>query len=331
MHTIDTNKYNLRTDLIIEKENFDSAEKETIKQKNTTITKLKTSNYNYVTISFEDITDKNNFKEVETICINELKQIINKYKIKKEEPILIIGLGNSKSTPDSLGPKVINNILVTSHLYRIGDVENTYQNVSAFKPEVTGITGIETSEMIKSIIKTTKTKLLIVIDALASSSIKRVNKTIQITDSGIEPGSGVGNNRTALNQDELGIPVIAIGVPTIVDASTIVSETFEYIKQHFSYQLSINGSYQNKLIHPLNQDYSKHQTELSQEQVELILGELGKLKQLELKQLIDEVLIPVKYNLMVTPKDIDYLIDKLSLLIANTINKTLHDSFNPTK
>lgn len=329
MHTINTTNFNIRTDLIIEKEQFSSLEKTTIIKKNYSIIRQHTNSNDYITISFEDITDKDNYKEIENIFINELKQVIRKHKVQKEDLILIIGLGNSKSTPDSLGPKVINNVLVTSHLYKLGEVENTYQNTSAFKPDVTGTTGIETSDIVKNLITTTKAKMVIVIDALASSSIKRLNKTIQITDAGIEPGSGVGNNRQALNMSELDIPVIAIGVPTIVEASTIVSETIQYLKQQISYKLDHYNDPKEKLIKA--NDYSKHQESLSEDQKTQILGEIGKLDNNELKQLINEVLDPIKYNLMVTPKEIDYLIDKLSMLIGNGINKSLHDQFNPTK
>ena len=331
MHTINTTNWNIRTDLIIEKDYDQSASKEQIKKEKYTIDRIKTNNKNYTTISFDDITDKDNFKEIENTLINELKLFLKNVKIKKEDPVLIIGLGNSNSTPDSLGPKTIDNILVTRHLYALGEVEDNYQNVAAFKPEVTGVTGIETKDIIYSLIKTVNAKLVIVIDALASSSIKRVNKTIQITDSGIAPGSGVGNNREALDNNNLNVPVIAIGIPTIVDASTIVSDTFEYIKQHFSYQLTNQNNPKIKLVPSKDQDYSNHQTNLTKEQQELILGELGKLTPIDLKKLIDEILTPIKYNLMVTPKEIDYLIDKLSLLLGNGINKSLHEHFNPTK
>lgn len=331
MHTINTSSWNIRTDLIIEKEMSSSIVKEVVEQKNYAINRIVNDSNKYTTISFVDITDKDSFKEIEDVFVKELKLFLKDYKIPKEDTVLIIGLGNSNSTPDSLGPKTIGNILVTRHLYNLGDVEDGYQNVAAFKPEVTGITGIETKDIISSLIKTTSAKLLIVIDALASSSIDRVNKTIQITDAGISPGSGVGNNRTAINQEHLNIPVIAIGIPTIVDASTIVSDTFEYIKQHFSYQLTNHNKPKIKLVHTACQNYSKHKTALTDKQKELILGEIGKLAPLDLKKLIDEVLIPIKYNLMVTPKEIDFLIDKLSLLLGNGINKSLHDSFNPTK
>ncbi len=145
--------------------------------------------------------------------------------------ILIAGLGNRDVTPDALGPQVVDNLFVTRHLAKeFGNSfleENNMGNVSAISPGVMAQTGMETSEVLRGIIRETKPKLVIVIDALAARSIHRLNKTVQITDTGISPGSGVGNNRKALNKDSLGIDVIALGVPTVVDAFTIVSDTME--------------------------------------------------------------------------------------------------------
>ena len=151
---------------------------------------------NYTTIFFEDITDKDNYNNVLNILIKELHKIINKTSLKKDYSSLIIGLGNIKSTPDSLGPKVIENIIVTKHIYDYyKSLEKGYKITEAFSPGVKGTTGIETSDIISSIIELEKPDLLIVIDALASDSIDRVCKTIQITDAGINPGSGIGNER----------------------------------------------------------------------------------------------------------------------------------------
>jgi spore protease len=147
----------------------------------------------------------------------------------KKEEILVVGLGNREVTPDALGPQVVDNLFITRHLIReYGEdfkEKNHLGNVSAISPGVMAQTGMETSEIIKGIIEETKPKLLIVIDALASRSVSRVNTTVQLTDTGISPGSGVGNNRKALNEESLGTKVIAIGVPTVVDAATIVADT----------------------------------------------------------------------------------------------------------
>lgn len=329
MHKISLEKYNLRTDLIIEREDIQGTKKETIKDEIYQVERIEDHNDKYVSISFDDITDKDNFKTIENTLIKELKLVLKDINIKKEDLVLIIGLGNSLSTPDSLGPKTLENILVTSYLYNLGEVDKSYQNTAIFKPEVTGTTGIETSTIIKSLIEKTNTKLVIFIDALASSSIDHLNKVIQITTKGISPGSGVGNNREELTKNTLNIPVIAIGVPTIVEASTIVKDTLINLKKHISYQIENKDNIKTKLT--TYQDYSEQENNLSKQEEKNILGEIGLLEPSDLKQLIDEVLIPIKYNLMVTPKEIDFQIEKLSLLIANSLNKSLHDDFNPTK
>ena len=329
MHKISLEKYNLRTDLIIEREDIQGTKKETIKDEIYQVERIEDHNDKYVSISFDDITDKDNFKTIEKTLIKELKLVLKDINIKKEDLVLIIGLGNSLSTPDSLGPKTLENVLVTSYLYNLGEVDKSYQNTAIFKPEVTGTTGIETSTIIKSLIEKTNTKLVIFIDALASSSIDHLNKVIQITTKGISPGSGVGNNREELTKNTLNIPVIAIGVPTIVEASTIVKDTLINLKKHISYQIENKDNIKTKLT--TYQDYSEQENNLSKQEEKNILGEIGLLEPSDLKQLIDEVLIPIKYNLMVTPKEIDFQIEKLSLLIANSLNKSLHDDFNPTK
>lgn len=329
MHEISLENYNLRTDLIIEREDINGSKKESIVDKTYKVERIDASDEKYISISFEDITDKDNFKIIENALIKELKLVLKDYNIQKEDLVLIIGLGNSLSTPDSLGPKTLENILVTSYLYNLGEVDKSYQNTAIFKPEVTGTTGIETSTIIKSLIEKTNTKLVIFIDALAASSLDHLNKVIQVTTKGISPGSGVGNNREELTKKTLNIPVIAIGVPTIVEASTIVKDTLINLKKHISYQIENKDNLKTKLT--TYQDYSEQENTLSKEEEKDILGEIGLLEPLDLKQLIDEVLIPIKYNLMVTPKEIDFQIEKLSLLIANSINKSLHSNFNPTK
>ena len=247
MHKISLEKYNLRTDLIIEREDIQGTKKETIKDEIYQVERIEDHNDKYVSISFDDITDKDNFKTIENTLIKELKLVLKDINIKKEDLVLIIGLGNSLSTPDSLGPKTLENILVTSYLYNLGEVDKSYQNTAIFKPEVTGTTGIETSTIIKSLIEKTNTKLVIFIDALASSSIDHLNKVIQITTKGISPGSGVGNNREELTKNTLNIPVIAIGVPTIVEASTIVKDTLINLKKHISYQIENKDNIKTKL------------------------------------------------------------------------------------
>ena len=344
MHTIDLKNKGFRTDLVIDDITREKqpkiATKILEKTKNVTVEEViidkdSKTNWNkkegiYKTISFKDITDKNNFKEVEKIAIKTLKDMLSELKIKDDATVLVIGLGNSSSTPDALGPNTVDHVLVTRHLFSIGDVEEGYRNVASFKPSVTGVTGIETKDLIEGIKEKIKPDLIIVIDALASSSIERLNKTIQITSAGISPGSGVGNNRLEISKDTLGTPVIAVGIPTVVDGATIVENTLQLLIKKISYQLENKDNEKLKLVPSINQNYLSHTEELSKEQKEDLLGMVGLLDEQELKSLILEVLLPVNYNMMVTPKEIDYLIDKLSLLLGNMINKSLHARFNPT-
>lgn len=145
--------------------------------------------------------------------------------------ILVAGLGNREVTPDALGPQVVDNLFITRHLIKEFGTKFFDQemngNISAISPGVMAQTGMEASEVLRGIIRETMPKLVIVIDALAARSVHRLNTTVQITDTGINPGSGVGNNRKALNKDSLGVDVIALGVPTVVDAATIVGDTME--------------------------------------------------------------------------------------------------------
>lgn len=182
----------------------------------------------YITIEAPDLkkTDEDYHKPVSDAIAINLKKLTG--NLRKDE-VLIVGLGNRDVTPDALGPQVVDNLFITRHLIREFGNEfkekNKLGSVSAISPGVMAQTGMETMEIIKGIIDETKPKLIIVIDALASRSIQRLNTTIQLTDTGISPGSGVGNNRKALNKENLGIEVIALGVPTVVDAATIVSDT----------------------------------------------------------------------------------------------------------
>lgn len=344
MHTIDLKNNSLRTDLIIDEisrnqenkiETKKIIEKENIVLEEIKVDKelekeLKKKPGIYRTVTFKDVTDKNNFKEVEQTVITALKKTYEDINLTKDGKVLVIGLGNEESTPDSLGPKSINHILVTRHLFLLGEVEEGYRNVASFKPSVTGVTGIETKDLIEGITEKIKPDLLIVIDALASNSIDRLNKTIQITTSGISPGSGIGNNRVEISKETMNIPVIALGVPTVVEATTIVQDTLQLLLKQISYKMENQQNMKLKLIPNESEDYQKHEEKLSDKEKEDVLGMVGLLNEQELKKLLLEVLLPVNYNMMVTPKEIDYVIEKLSLLIGNAINKSLHEHFNPT-
>ena len=324
MNNIDLSKFNLRTDLIIENNDI-SHQKEIINGIEVTSSK---KDGNYITISFEDITNYESREKVGQVLVDILKKIIKDNHINEEDECLIIGLGNIKSTPDSLGVKVINDILITKHLFKFGNVKEGIRKVSSFTPGVMANTGLESSNIIKAIIKEEKPKFIIVIDALASLSIDRINKTIQITDTGIHPGSGIGNNRKEISKKTIGIPVIAIGVPTVVSSTTIVYDTIEYLFKHISY-IKDNESI-NKLTFTKSKNYKNKikNKKLTSEEKNTLLGLFGSLNDLEKRSLINEVLTDIDLDLIVTPSEIDFLIDKLSNLIASAINNALHKEIN---
>lgn len=234
--------------------------------------------------------------EISKAMARELKALINPNKHTKS---LVVGLGNWNVTPDALGPKVIDKVYVTRHFFKAYNKteDETMSNVAAVSPGVMGITGIETSETIRGIVEKTKPDIVIAVDALASRKMERVSTTIQITDTGISPGSGIGNERKALNKKTLGVPVFAIGIPTVVDAATMVNDTMELIVESLKRQASKGTNF-----------YS-------------ILEEMGSQDKYEL---IKEVLTPYMPNVVVTPKEIDELISNLSLIVANGINISLH-------
>lgn len=161
-----------------------------------------------------------------------IKDLLVDLNISFEDPIFVVGLGNTEITPDALGPMVVNKLIVTKHFYELGNLSEGMRIVSAIAPGVMGQTGIETSNIVNAIIKKEKPKLVVVIDALAARSLKRVNQTIQITTAGISPGSGVGNKRKELSQKTLNVPVIAIGVPTVVDIKDVSNDIFEVIENY---------------------------------------------------------------------------------------------------
>ena len=324
MGKIDLGKYHLRTDLIIENNDLEH-HIETIDGIEVTSSH---QNGNYITISFEDITDYDERERVGRVLELKIKEILSKNMIKEDDECLIIGLGNIKSTPDSLGVKVIDDLLITKHLFKYGNVKTGIRKVSAFTPGVMANTGLETSNIVKAIIQEEKPDFVIVIDALASLSIDRINKTIQITDTGIHPGSGIGNNRKEISLATIGKPVIAIGVPTVVSSTTIVYDTIEYLYKHISY-IKDNESI-NKLTFVKSKNYKEKikNRKLSEEEENLLLGLFGSLNKQEKRTLINEVLRDIDLDLIVTPSEIDFLIDKLSNLIASSINNALHKEVN---
>lgn len=253
---------------------------------------------NYITLEIPRLRD-NDQELYENTCKALAKELTGILKLGEKTMTLVVGLGNWNVTPDALGPKVVSSMMVTRHLleYLPEQVDEGVRPVCAVAPGVLGITGIETGEIVKGIVERIRPDYLIAIDALASRKMERVNTTIQIADTGITPGSGVGNKRMELSRDTLGIPVVAIGVPTVVDAATMANDTIDLVLDSMIRQAPQGTEFYN-MMRSIDRD--------------------------EKYRMIQEVLEPYSGNLIVTPKEIDEVVRKIAKVIANGLNIALH-------
>lgn len=287
----------------------------------------------YITI-FADGVKKQDTKmqsNAANVLATQIVKMMRKNKIEQGNKGLIVGLGNWNVTPDALGPMTVEKVMVTNHLFELNfeNVARGYRPVAAISPGVMGVTGMETSDIILSIIEKFNPDFVIVIDALASRSIERINETIQITDTGIHPGSGVGNKRKELSRETLGIPVIAVGVPTVVDAVTIASDTLDYLLKHMGRELKEKDTPRSSLIPssmPIKHENLTNEDLPDEENRSKFLGLVGNLSDQEKRSLLEEVLSPTGKNLIVTPKEIDGFMVDMAHLIAQGINAALHEN-----
>lgn len=309
-------KFMIRTDLAVEaKESFeeDNVEIKGViidenykEEQDIKITRVVIENQNgakamgkpmgtYVTLEAPNmvVPDQDYHREISKELAEQIKKLI---PLEKEVSVLIVGLGNREVTPDSLGPSVVENLLITRHVVKEYGKEALGKNkvniISGIVPGVMAQTGMETLEIVKGVVDETKPDYVIAIDALAARSTKRLNRTIQITDTGINPGSGVGNHRNGLNAESLNVPVIAIGIPTVVDAATIVNDTME------------------NLIDAMEQT----------KELKSIGGTLKTFDNNEKYQLIREIISPHLNGMFVTPKDIDETVKMLGFTISEGLN-----------
>lgn len=310
-------KYNIRTDLALEqKERFESDNVEVqgvdLEEKydeereiRTTRVVIKTEKGaktmgkpvgTYITLEAPNLAvpDEDYHREVSVEISKILRELIKNEK--EEYNVLVIGLGNRLVTPDALGPDVADHLVITRHIikeygkYAMGGEK--VNMVSSIVPGVMGQTGMETLEIVKGVVEETKPDFAIAVDALAARNSKRLNRTIQIADTGINPGSGVGNHRSGLTEETLGIPVIAIGVPTVVDAATIVNDTMENLLQALETSEMLKG------VGVVLQGYNAT----------------------EKYELIKELISPHLNGMFVTPKDIDETIKRISFTISEALN-----------
>lgn len=251
----------------------------------------------YITLEAPGLRDNNTMlqQKIMNHLAQELASLVN---LDQQSSILIIGLGNRNITPDALGPKAVEKIVVTRHLQSLlsPELSGGVRSVCAIAPGVLGITGMETAEIVQGIVSTVQPDLVIAIDALAAASSHRVITTVQLSNTGIHPGSGVGNRRFGLTQEFLGVPVIAIGVPTVVHASTIALDTIHTMQQHAAF-----GRYFKSLENLQEQD-----------------------QQMIIRQILPETLA----DLMVTPKEVDRMIADVADVVAGGINQAVHPNID---
>jgi len=258
---------------------------------------------NYITIEVPTMRERDpELEERVSQCLaSEIKRLVNFNK--KNFTTLVVGLGNWNVTPDALGPRVVSQLMVTRHLLQLvpDQVDERVNSVCAVAPGVLGITGIETGEIIKGIVEKVKPDLVIAIDALASRKTERISTTIQIADTGISPGSGIGNKRMGLNKESMGVPVLAIGVPLVVYASTISQDAVNLLIQEFSKQAKQGSPFFQML------------QEMDQNQVD---------------QLVSQVVSEHIGDLVVTPKEIDIIVEDVAKILADGINLGVHNGIN---
>lgn len=314
-------KYKIRTDLAMEqKERFESdhvevsgvvLEEEYDEEKEIKITTVRIETENgakamgkpvgtYLTLEAPNMAaaDEGYHREISETLAGFLEKYMKDTEENQEKgySVLVVGLGNREVTPDALGAYVVDQLNVTRHIvqeygrYAVG--KGGSRIVSAIVPGVMAQTGMESAEIIRGIVNETTPDLIMVIDALAARSTKRLNRTIQISDAGIYPGAGVGNHRSEITKDTMGIPVIAIGVPTVVDAATIVNDTME------NFITALETSETLKGVGVVLQGYNSA----------------------EKYELVKELIAPHLNGMFVTPKDIDDTVRRISYTISEAMN-----------
>lgn len=257
----------------------------------------------YITMDIPEIRNKSRdlYEKTCRMMARELEKLVH---LNEQDTVLVAGLGNWNVTADSLGPKASEYLMVTRHIheYLPQEVDDGVRPVCSLAPGVLGITGIETGDILKGVVNQVKPALVVAVDALASRNMNRVNASIQMANTGIAPGSGIGNKRMAINQENMGVPVIAIGIPTVVDAATMASDTMDLVIDSMMKQAD-NGSEFYRMLSSIDRD--------------------------EKYRMIIELLEPYSGNLVVTPKDTDETVRFLAKIVANGINMALHKNIGP--
>ncbi len=250
----------------------------------------------YITVECRALRERSREVEeqVSSVVARELRRLLD---WSQHPSVFVVGLGNWNATPDALGPRVVDNLLITRHLhtYAPSELAGGLRSVCALAPGVLGLTGIETWEIIKGVADKIRPHVVVAADALAARNLDRVMTTVQLADTGIHPGSGVGNRRVGITQATMGIPVIAVGVPSVVHAVTVAQDTISL------------------LLDQLRQHAS-------------LLQIVSQMEEVEKQELIKEVLHPYVGDLMVTPKEVDVQIDQMARVVADGLNMAFHEA-----
>lgn len=304
-------KFKVRTDLALEaKEDIDASdsrlegvivEEKVNEHANIHVIKLTITNEKgekllrkpmgtYLTLEAPEMSEPSEeyHREISCVLAEYIRELIQPYWREDGVSVLVVGLGNREVTPDALGPNVVNNIAIR----RESEVSGQKISISGIVPGVMAQTGMETAVIIKGVVAETKPDVVIAIDALAARNSKRLNTTIQVSDTGIHPGSGVGNHRRAITKETIGTNVIAIGVPTVIDTPTIVYDTLENLLK----ALSVSQHF--KTVSETFRQFDDN----------------------EKYQLIREIINPEMSDMFVTPKDADETIKRIGYTISEAIN-----------
>lgn len=260
------------------------------------------------------------FKEVDFMISQSMTKMIKELIDQNDYPrILVVGLGNPYLTSDAIGPRTLRDLHVTHYLDDSLKLEKHYYDILSLTPGVMYQTGVETVEIIQAMVEQFQIDLVIAIDALCANDYQKLGHVIQINNVGIHPGSGIGNHRQAINEESIGCPVIAIGVPTVIYASSIVKDVFQLMKDYFGDALKV----ENRLKIGKREKYVG---ELSLDQQNYLLGHVGNLDQEELESLLYEILTPVDRNFVMSDKQIDETVEKLSVLLVKALNDLRYNS-----
>ena len=318
------NKYYTRSDLAIESLAYATKDKdykhEEKKDGNVTIETfdiLQTSSFypheigKYIEISFPDYQD---FQKISQHFKKHLSLLI-KEKVKKIDPrILFVGLGNDTLTSDAIGPRTLHHIRATHHYPIEERHHHQYYDTMCIAPGVMAHSGMETADVVFALVQEFQPDLIIAIDALCAQSYEKICRVIQMNNVGIYPGSGIGNHRKNISEMTMGVPVLAIGIPTVIHVSSLVSEVYNLLEGYF--KESLDPSTALKVG-----KRKRYEGRLNEVQRRLILGEIGQLSEQKRIQLLNEVLNPIENQFVMSDKQIDFDIEMLSQLLSTSINE----------